>query len=112
MNSLTAKDPVKLFAYLRPVRNVAGVRRSFAAGTDDFLAGRCGLLCAYVQNANLRTVSGKLYGNGLSNAAAAAGNHSDLAAKSEVLCVVQSRQSETPRFHGMKSSCAFNSALV
>jgi hypothetical protein len=102
-----------LFADLRRVRDVAGVRRGIAAGTNNSLAGFCRLLFAYIQNANLRPVSGELNGNGLSNAAAAAGNYSDLVIESEVLGrTARSRQSETPRFQGMKSSCALNSAFV
>ena len=84
-----------------------------AAVGDNPLAG-CGRgAFVHVQNANARAMRREPQRDGLANSAAGAGDHGHFAVEPETLRVrCLARQSETPRFQGMKSSCAFISALV
>jgi hypothetical protein len=79
------------------------LKRSGATGVGDALAGCGGLV--YIQNADRRALRREFQSNRLTNAASAAGDHGDLAIEPEIRRAdLLDGHSETPRFHGMKSS--------
>ena len=87
-------------------RGIAAVAANSAAGD------RCSRL-VYIQNTNARPVRRKFHGDRLANAAARPGDGGDLSVQPEIsIDILVVAQRETPRFQGMKSSCALCSALV
>jgi hypothetical protein len=80
------------------------MERRLAAGADDLPAGcGCGRFVD-VQNVKRCALLCESKGNGLPDAAAAAGNDGYSAIEPEISRVRVGGQSETPRFQGMKSS--------
>jgi hypothetical protein len=113
VNALVLEQLLELGFHFRLLRHIASVRGCSAASGGDSCA-RCG--CGefiYVQNSNHGAARRESQSNGLPNAAAAASDQGDFAIQPESSCLGPFvAQSETPRFQGMKSSCAFCSALV
>src|SRR5579859_2926014 len=110
MNALTPEQFLESSFHFRLVRHITSVHGGSATCGSNSLAcaARAGFID--VQNANDGAVRRKLQSDGLTNATAAARDHRNFAVQPESLGFVG--QSETPRFQGMKSSCAFSSALV
>jgi hypothetical protein len=79
VDALVPEDFVECLADLSLIRNITGISGHVSAGASNLLAGRRSVLLAEIQNANLRAVSRKLQCDGLSDAAAAAGNKSEFA---------------------------------
>jgi hypothetical protein len=89
------------------------VRIGAAPGICDCLTGYSRGRVVEVQNVHDCALRCELLRDCLPDPATTAGDDSDLAVQSRTLRVVGSLgQRETPRFQGMKSSCAFCSALV
>ena len=112
-NAIAATDFVKCSLDLRVIGNIAGVSRSGAVICCDLGAGLGCSGSADIENVNGRTLGGKFKCNSASDAAAAAGDHGDFAVQSKCRRLDGLiGQSDTPRFQGMKSSCALCSAFV
>jgi hypothetical protein len=105
-------DLLKRFCDGCVVRNVAFVGFGVTARRDNLLPDSLGGVAIHVQNTNTSAGSRECLGDGLTDAAAASGNDSRFPIESEGLLRRRRGQSETPRFQGMKSSCASSSARV
>jgi hypothetical protein len=112
-NAIPAIDVCKRHINLRGVGDIAGVGGCGAPICRDLSAGfGCGGF-AYIENMNGRTVGGKSKCDRATDAAAAAGDRGNFAVQSKCRRLDGLiGQSDTPRFQGMKSSCAFCSAFV
>ena len=112
-NAVTATDVCKCDINLRGIGDIARVCGGGAATCCDSGAGLCRSGFANIENVNGRTLGGKFKCDSATDAAAAAGDRGNFAVQSKwrrLDGVIG--QSDTPRFQGMKSSCAFCSALV
>src|SRR6266404_8373468 len=87
------------------IAHIAGISGSRAACGGDFFCDRFGVVEVHVENAHGRTTSRKHERDGASDVASATCDDCCFAIETEFALRVQR---ETPRFHGMKSSCDFN----
>ena len=112
-NAITATDLCKCGFDLRGIGDIAGVDGRSAPIRCDFGAGFGSGGFAYIKNMNGRTLGGKFMCDRATDPAAAAGDHGNFAVQSKCRRLDGLiGQSDTPRFQGMKSSCAFCSAFV
>ena len=92
---------------------VTNVRGSSASCRENLLTSGNGCALIDVQHFDSSPMLCETQGDGLPNAAAGAGNDRNFAVEPKIGDrIVRVGQRETPRFQGMKSSCAFCSALV
>lgn len=113
VDALATEQLFENIFYLRLIGYVANLNRGIATvAANSVLGDRCSRL-VYIQNTNTRPVRRKFHGHRLANPAARPGDHSDLSVQPEIsIDMLVVAQRETPRFQGMKSSCALSSALV
>lgn len=113
IDSLTSREFLKFCAYFARIRYVALIREGTAASGSNLVAGLgCGR-AVEITNVNCRATCRKFKGNCLSDAAARPRDNRDFAVESKRIRIgAPLIQSDTPRFQGMKSSCALISALV
>jgi hypothetical protein len=95
------------------VADVTVVSGRFAARSSDLPAGGFGIVEIDIEDAERGSVGGELARDRAANPAASAGNNGNSAVEPEGAGIAGWRvQREMPRFQGMKSLRAFNSALV
>lgn len=113
VQAVAVEDLLEDRFYCGVIANVAAVWGSVAVLGRDLVAGfGCGFFVE-IEDVNGRAVGGKFECDGAADAAARAGDEGSLAIESKLAGVGErSGQRDTPRFQGMKSSCAFCSALV
>ena len=113
VNPLAAEQLVENSFHLRLIGYVANVNGGIPPVTANSAASDRRRRLVYIQNTNARPVRRKFQRDRLANAAARPGDHSDLPVQPEIaIDILLVAQRETPRFQGMKSSCALCSAWV
>jgi hypothetical protein len=93
------------------IGNVAGAGFGVRARGGKFVCGFVGGRFVQIENADGRALLRETPGDGAANPAGGAGESGRLAVEAERSRRLRA-QRETPRFQGMKSFCASNSALV
>jgi hypothetical protein len=113
VQAFLARELVEDFLGARLVGNVACIGLRIAAGCGNFVGGGITRFFIKVQNADGRALLKEALRDGAADSAASASNDGDFAIEAERIAMFAGRaQRETPRFQGMKSFCASNSALV
>jgi hypothetical protein len=113
MNSALPRQVVECSLDLELIRDVACVCKSGATVRGNLPEGVLRRRLVDVKNMDSRSARRELQSNRSSNAAAGTGDKGGFTIKSKRLSTDPFLvQSDTPRFQGIKSSCAFNSALV
>jgi hypothetical protein len=113
VNSGVPCEVVECSLNLDLIRDVACVCKSGATVRSNLLARFLCCRLVEVKNVDSRSARRELQSNRSSNATAATGDQGGFAIKSKPLSTDPFlAQSDTPRFQGIKSSWAFNSALV
>ena len=101
VDALLGEHLLKCFADLPLVRDIAAMDSRVATSGSDQFRGCFRLLRVDIRDSNGSAVSSKTQSDGLSNAAACAGNDGYFAIQPEI---AGAAQRETPRFQGIKSS--------
>jgi hypothetical protein len=113
VNSGLPCEVVECSLHLDLIRDIACVYEANATVRSNLLASFLSRRLVHIENVDSRSARRELQSNRSSNATAAAGDQGGFAIKSKPLSTDPFlAQSDTPRFQGIKSSWAFNSALV
>src|SRR6266404_4466246 len=107
------RQSVENFFCARLIGNITRVGFRILATGRDFLRRRVGRLFIEIKDAHGRALLSEAPCNGSADPAGGTGDDSHFSVEAESIAMLRgSAQRETPRFHGMKSFCASNSALV
>jgi hypothetical protein len=113
VNATTLENPAKDILYALEPRDIAFIRRSFSAISNDFLCRLLAFCFVNIQDAYVRAIGSECLRNRTPNSRATSGDDCDFIVQPKISSsVVRRFQSDTPLFGGMKSFCAIDSALV
>jgi hypothetical protein len=113
VNAATLENLSEDILYALELRDIALIRCSFSAISNDFLCRLRAFCFVNIQDAYVRAIGSEFLRNRAPNSGATSGDDCDFIVQSKISRSVVSRfQSDTPLFYGMKSFCASNSALV
>src|SRR5450432_2126727 len=112
VNASLPRDFAECRLNLLLIAHIASVCGCSPTHAGDLCGNPFGVFQTNVEDTDHRPVGSELQRNRAADAAAAASDHRRLSVQPEFVLACFPSHSETPRFHGMKSSCEFCSALV
>jgi len=111
IDTALAREFAEYFFGARLIGNIAGIGFRLRTRSGNFVCGSIGGCFVQIENAYSGPLLCETLCDSAANPAGGAGDDGDLAIETKGITGLWT-QRETPRFQGMKSFCASNSALV